>query len=420
MSSQLGDRGWAGRFFTIWIGQQLSWIGSRAGGFALVWWLTRETGSAQVLATATLGVIIPTVLLGPIAGAYVDRWNRRLTILISDAAIALASLLLAYLFWTGQMQIWHVYLVIVVRAIGGAFHGPAISASTTLLVPEKHLTRIAGLNQSMLGGINVFGPMLGAGLISILPLHGVMLIDVATAAFAIVPLLFLRIPQPKRETIEAGERLFTSLRIAFRFVWKKRGIFYIASLAGFMNFVINPVFVLLPLLVTQHFGAGPLQLSWLQSASGGGLIAGGLLLTAWGGFKRKVVTMYVGGGLQGLALAFLGLTPANLLPLAIGLMFANGLLNAWYNGAIAPVVQTAVPPDMQGRVFTLINSICQGVYPISLAILGPIVGLIGMRSWYVGGGLLVFVVCMAALFVPSIAHLEARIAAERADQTPGS
>jgi DHA3 family macrolide efflux protein-like MFS transporter len=402
--------GWRKRFFTIWIGQQLSWIGSRAGGFALVWWLTTTTGSVQVLATATMAIILPTVLLGPVAGAYVDRWNRRITILVADTFIALVSLLLAYLFWTGGMQIWHVYVVIVARAIGGAFHGPAISASTTMLVPSKHLTRIAGLNQSMTGAIQVFGPPLGALLISIMPLHGVMLVDVATASFAVIPLLFLRIPQPKPETREAGERMLTSLRVAFRFVWEKRGIFYIAALAGFMNFVINPVFVLLPLLVTKHFEGGALHLGWLQSASGAGLIAGGFLLSIWGGFKRKVVTMYVGGGLQGLAIVLLGATPSSLFPLAVVAMTANGLLNALYNGAVAPVIQTTVPPDMQGRVFTLITSLCQGVYPISLAIMGPVVGLIGMRTWYVGGGLLICVVCFSALLIPSIAHLEARLA----------
>lgn len=413
------ERSWAKRFFTIWIGQQLSWIGSRAGGFALVWWLTRETGSAQVLATATLGMIVPTVVLGPIAGTYVDRWNRRLTILIADTAIACVSLLLAYLFWSGQMEIWHVYVVIVARSIGGAFHGPAISASTTMLVPEKHLSRIAGLNQSMTGAIQVFGPVAGATLISIMPLHGVMLVDVGTALFAVLPLLFLRIPQPKAESMERGEPLTTSLRIASRFVWQKRGIFYIGALAGFMNFIINPVFVLLPLLVTEHFQAGALELGWLQSASGIGLIAGGLTLSLWGGFKRKVVTMYVGGGLQGLALVLLGVVPSNLFFVAVAAMGANGFLNAWYNGAIAPVIQTVAPPDMQGRVFTLLTSICQGVYPLSLAILGPVVGLIGLRSWYVGGGILVSLVCIAALFIPSIAHLEERIAAER-EQTPSS
>jgi DHA3 family macrolide efflux protein-like MFS transporter len=375
--------------------------------------LTQETGSAQVLATATMGIIVPTVVLGPVAGTFVDRWNRRITILIADTFIALVSLLLAYLFWTGNMQIWHVYLVIVARAVGGAFHGPAMGASTTMLVPSRHLTRIAGLNQSMSGAMQVIGPPLGALLISILPLHGVMLVDVATAAFAVIPLLFLDIPQPKTPPGEVVESIFTSLRVAFRFVWHHRGLFYIAALAGFMNFVINPVFVLLPLLVTQHFGGKALHLGWLQSASGAGLIAGGFLLSVWGGTRRKVVITYVGGGLQGLALVLLGATPSNLYPLAVAAMGANGLLNAFYNGPISAVIQTTVPPEMQGRVFTLFTSICQGVYPISLAILGPVVDLIGLRAWYIGGGLLVFVVCMSALFVPSIAHLEERIARDR-------
>lgn len=405
----MSKQSWAPRFFSIWIGQQLSWIGSRAGGFALVWWLTRETGSAQVLATATLGLIAPTVLLGPIVGTYVDRWNRRLTILISDAFIAFVSLLLAYLFWTAQMQVWHVYVVIVARAVGGAFHGPAFGASTTMLVPERHLTRIGGLNQSITGAIQVFGPLLGALLISILPLHGVMLIDVGTAAFAILPLLFVDIPQPEPQADSQGESTLTSIRVAFGFVWRHRGLFYIAALAGFMNFVINPVFVLLPLLVTEHFGGDALQLGWLQSASGAGLIAGGLLLVLWGGFKRKVVTVYVGGGLQGLALVLLGAVPSHLFPVAVAAMGANGLLNAFYNGPILPIIQSTAPPDMQGRVLTLFTSICQGIYPVSLLILGPVAELIGIRSWYIGGGLLVFIVCMAALFVPSIANLEKRI-----------
>lgn len=381
----------------------------QSGGFALVWWLTRETGSAQVLATATMGLILPTVLLGPLVGAYVDRWNRRLTILISDTFIALVSLFLAYLFWTGNMEIWHVYVVIVARSIGGAFHGPAITASTTMLVPSRHLTRIAGLNQSMNGALQVMGPMLGALLISILPLHGVMLVDVGTAIFALIPLLFLQIPQPPEESTEDRERIFTSIGIAFRWVWEHRGVFYIVALAGFMNFIINPVFVLLPLLVTQHFGGTAIHLGWLQSASGVGLIGGGFLLTVWGGFRRKVVTTYVGGGLQGLALVLLGATPSGLFPIAVAAMVVNGFLNAFYNGPITALVQAAVPAHMQGRVFTLLYSICQGVYPISLAILGPVVGLIGLRAWYIGGGLLVFAVCAVALFVPSIARLEEQI-----------
>ncbi len=401
---------WKPRFFSIWIGQQLSWIGSRAGGFALVWWLTETTGSAQVLATATLGIIVPQVVLGPVAGACVDRWNRRLTIIAADTFIALVSLCLAYLFWTGSMQIWHVYLVIVARAVGGTFHGPAIVASTTMLVPKSHLTRIAGLNQSMSGALQVVGPILGAFLISVLPVHGVMLLDVGTAVFAVLPLLFLRIPQPPTEDAGEEEGLACSIAVAFRFVWHHRGLLYITRLAGFMNFVINPVLMLMPLLVTQHFEGNALHLGWLQAATGVGLILGGLVLSTWGGFRRKVVTMYVGGGLQGLALFVLGTTPPHLFAMAVVAMVANGFFNALYNGPMSAVIQATVSPGMQGRVLTLLTSVCQGVYPLSLLIAGPTAEAVGLRVWYIGGGLVVTAVCFSALLIPSIAHVEERLA----------
>lgn len=402
----MSEQRWAPRFFTIWVGQKVSWLGSRAGGFALVWWLAQETGSAQVLGTATLGLILPSVLLGPLVGAYVDRWNRRLTILISDTAIALMSLLLAYLFWTGNMELWHVYVVIVARAIGSAFHLPAIGASTTMLVPAKHLTRIAGLNQSVGGAMQVAGPMLGALLISIMPVHSIMLMDVGTAVIAVIPLLFLHIPQPTVDPSSERESIVVSIKTAFQFVLEHRGLLHIMLLASFMNFVINPVITLLPLLVTTHFGGTALHLGWLQSASGFGLIAGGLVLSVWGGFRRRTVTIYVGAGLQGLALALLGATPSSLFAMASAAMVANGFFNSLYNGSGFSLLQATVPPQMQGRVFTLNGSIVQAAYPISLALLGPTVGLIGIRAWYIGGGLLVFAVCAAALFIPSIAHLE--------------
>jgi len=269
------------------------------------------------------------------------------------------SLLLAYLFWTGNMELWHVYVVIVVRAIGSAFHLPAIGASTTMLVPPQHLTRIAGLNQSVGGAMHVAGPMLGALLISIMPVHGVMLMDVGTAVIAVIPLLFLRIPQPTVDPSSERESIVVSIKAAFQFVLEHRGLLHIMLLASFMNFIINPVITLLPLLVTTHFGGAALHLGWLQSASGIGLIAGGFALSVWGGFRRRTVTIYVGAGLQGLALALLGATPSSLFALALAAMVANGFFNSLYNGSGFAFLQTTVPPQMQGRIFTLNGSIVQ-------------------------------------------------------------
>jgi len=403
------ERGsWLRKYAIIWVGQKLSWIGSKAGGFALVWWLTQKTGSAQVLATATMALILPTVLLGPIAGAYVDRWNRRLTIIISDSFIALVSLFLAYLFWSGQMEIWHIYLVIVARSIGNAFHEPAMGASTAMLVPKEHLPRIAGLNQAAKGAMSVAGPVLGALLISILPLHGVMLIDVATAAFAIIPLFFLSIPQPTDRSAREM-KLFASLRVGLGFVLKHRGLLTILGIASLANCLLNPAFVLLPLLVTQHFGGGALHLGWLQSGWGIGLIVGGLALSVWGGFRQRVFTLYISGVLQAAAVVSLGLVPAGLFPIALVALSAHGLFNAFHNGSYSALLQSIVPKHMQGRVFTLMESVVQSIYPISLAIVGPVVAVIGLRTWYVAGGLVLVCLQIVALLAPSIRNLEANM-----------
>ena len=166
---------WAGRFFTIWSGQALSLFGSALVQFALIWWLTQESGSATVLAVATLVGMLPQIVIGPFAGALVDRWNRRIIMIAADGTIAIFSLLLAYLFATGAVQIWHIYAVMAMRALGGAFHYPAMAASTPLMVPNEQLTRINGLNQALQGVNSLAAPPIGALLLGILPTQGILL-----------------------------------------------------------------------------------------------------------------------------------------------------------------------------------------------------------------------------------------------------
>src|SRR4030095_10514381 len=197
-SAQPLSTNWATRFFTIWMGQALSLFGSALVQFALIWWLTQKSGPATLLAVATLVGMLPQIVIGPFAGALVDRWNRRIIMMVADGTIAAFSLLLAYLFATGTIQIWHIYAIMAVRAIGSAFHFPAMSASTPLMVPKEQLTRVNGLNQALQGVNSLLGPPLGALLLGILPTQGILLIDVGTALLAILPLLFLSVPQPER------------------------------------------------------------------------------------------------------------------------------------------------------------------------------------------------------------------------------
>ena len=210
--------GWKVRFFTIWVGQTLSLIGTSLGSFALIWWFTTTTGSAAVLAAASLAAFLPRILLSPIAGVLVDRWSRKWVIVSSDGFIALVSLGLAWLSWTGSLQAWHLYAAAVCRSIGSAFHGPAMSASTSLLVPEKHLSRVSGLNMTLSGTLGLAGPMLGAVAIAFLPLHSVMMMNVVTAAFAIGPSSTLRSRSQSTRRESRRESLWGNLVEAARYL----------------------------------------------------------------------------------------------------------------------------------------------------------------------------------------------------------
>ena len=141
------NKDWKLPFFTIWTGQAFSLLGSALVGFALIWWMTETTGSATVLATAAMFEFLPRVFVGPLAGTLVDRWNRRQVMIVADTVTALATGILIYLVWAGNLQIWQIYLLMLVRSTAGAFHMPAMLSSTSLMVPEEQLTRVQGLNQ---------------------------------------------------------------------------------------------------------------------------------------------------------------------------------------------------------------------------------------------------------------------------------
>ncbi len=398
-------------FFVIWTGQAFSLIGSNVAQFALVWWLTQLTGSATVLATAMMVAMLPQVFLGPIAGAYVDRWNRRVVMIVADGLIALAALWLAFQYWAGTIQVWHVYVIMFLRAVGGCFHWPAMQASTSLMVPEKHLTRVAGLNQTMQGALGIIGPPLGAMLLALLPMHGIMLIDVATALLAIVPLFFVTIPQPAangRERAEAAKKqsIWVDVREGLRYMWSWPGLLLVMVMATIINFVLNPAFSLMPLLVIRHFKGGALQLGWLDSTWGVGVVLGGLALSVWGGFRRRMVTSLTGLILMGLGIMLIGLTPGNAFWLAVVAMFIAGFMNPICNGPIFAMLQAKVAPEMQGRVFTLVGSLTAAISPLSLAVAGPVADALGIRPWYVVGGLLCALMGGAALLTPAVVNLE--------------
>ena len=393
-------------FLAIWTGQALSVFGSELVEFALIWYLTMRSGSAIVLTLATLIQILPRTVLGPFIGVWIDRWNRRYVMQIADALTASVTILLAALFHLGVVQFWHIYVLLFAGALGQTMHASAFTASTTLMVPENQLTRIGGLNQVLVGATSILGPPVGALLIEALPIQSILSIDVATALVAVTSLFFVHVPQPTCSTTGGRASIWRDVRSGFTYVWSWRGLAIVTGISMISNFLLVPAFSLLSLIVTQHFQGGALQLGWMEAAFGIGMLAGGALLGAWGGFERRINTMFVGVGLLGLMMVVIGSVPANCIFLATGAMFLVGLGLALDNGAAQALFQVLIAPDKQGRVFATLRALRTLMSPLGLALAGPFTAIFGIQSWMLGAGIGIAAMATAMRFIPKVATIE--------------
>ncbi len=400
---------WAVRFFTIFTGQAFSLFGSALVQFALIWHLTQKTGSATVLATASLFGILPQVILGPIAGTVVDRGNRRLIMIVSDLLIAVSTLLLAYLFWAGTAEVWHVYLALAVRSAGGAFHYPAMSSSTSLMVPKEQLSRVAGANQTLQGLISIAAPPIGALLVAVLETHSILMIDVLTAILGITPLLFFSIPQPphlEQETASPQQSFIQDLAGGFKYMTSWTGLLMLGLTATVLNFLIAPTSAITPLLVTKYFGKGALELASLDSFFGIGMIVGGILLGIWGGFKKKIITSLSGIVLISFSILAIAAAPARHFWIMAVSMFIFGFLLPLVNGPIHALFQSVVEPGMQGRVMSLVSSVAQAMMPVGFLIAGPMTDATGYKTWFWVAGVLHLIIGLGGFLVPALMNIE--------------
>jgi len=404
-------------FMVVFAGQAFSLFGSRLVQFALVWWITETTGLASTLAFASIVAMLPQVLLGPFAGALVDRWNRKTVMMVSDSFIALVVVALAFLYGTGAIRLWHVFLAMFTRSLGGAFQWPAMQATTTMMVDRESLSRVAGMNQSLQGMAAIVAPPLGAFLMQVIPIQTILLIDVATAVLAVGPLFFVKVPQPSREPAEVLglKTVLSDMREGAMFVWRWKGLRVIMGMSMLINFLLNPAFSLLPLVVTNHFHGGAVELGWLQSANGVGMIAGGLLLGAWGGFRKRIVTAMTSIIISGVFIAAFSFMPPELFLVAVGCVFVFAVFNAMANGTFFSSLQAVIPPEMQGRVFTILMSLSGGMTPVGLAFAGPVSDSLGLFIWFRIGGVVLVLMGAAAFLIPAVMNIEEEAEQPQAD-----
>ncbi len=292
-----------------------------------------------------------------------------------------------------------------IRSSMQAFQGPAAAASTAMLVPQEWLSRVAGMNQTLQGIMTIAGAPLGALALAFLPLQGALAIDVVTAVLGITPLFFFTIPQI-RQLASQQVSVWADFKVGLRYVSSNRGLLMLYGILGLVVLTIMPTFSMTPLLVKQHFGGGVNEVAFMEALAGIGIILGGVFITVWGGFQRKVVTLLVSFAISCITVAFTALTPGNMLVLAAMWWFLSGATFSTGNAPFTALLQSTVPNQMQGRVLSLLNTVMGAAGPIGLAIAGPLGEAVGVRGVFVVGGVLSALVCVLAFASKELMRVE--------------
>jgi DHA3 family macrolide efflux protein-like MFS transporter len=371
-------------FFVIWLGQVVSTVGSSLTGFVLGVWVYQQTGSATQFALIAACASVPSILLAPLAGALVDRHDRRWVMILSDFGAALSTAVLAVLWSADALQVWHIWAATAFAAACNAFQTPAYIASLTLLVPKEHLARANGLAQTG-SALGIIAPVIAAGLVAAVGVSGVIAIDLGTFAFAVLTLALVRIPRP--EASAAGAKAKGSLRREAAFGWRylrdRRPLMWLTLLFAVFNFFISVAGVLIQPLILSFSSVG--SLGWLMFAGGSGMLAGSLAMGAWGGPKRRIHGVLGFLILGGLALCAHGLAPSPWLiaGLAPAFLFTIPVVA----GSFMAILQTQTPADVQGRVFATVRMVSLVSVPAAYFLAGPLADGVFEPAMSPGGAL---------------------------------
>ena len=347
-------------------GQAVSLFGSSLVQYALMWHIVRETDSGASIALYNLCAFAPNILIALFGGAWADRYSRKKLIIYADLGIAAATLLLGILMAFRDFGYLPIFLITIIRALGGGIQSPAVSAVLPQIVEEDKLLRVNSINSTINSIIMFLSPAAARLILGVLPLFAVLLVDVFTALIAVLILFFLKIPMHERaETSNAGS-LLRDVRSGWRYTM---GQFFLRRLMSYsfaFNFLVTPAALFTPLLVSRIYGGSDTYLMFNEMFFFIGGLVGGISLSAWGGFKNRIATLALGGTLAGLCIAALGLQ----LPFWVYLlfMFLTGITLPSLNVPMIALLQEKVQPDMMGRVFSL-NQTASGIVLMSANLL---------------------------------------------------
>jgi len=391
-------------YLLFWSGQLVSLLGSSIVQFVIIWWITVTTGSALYLALASFLGLAPLAIVGPFAGVFADRWNRKILVFVADLMQALAVVVLIILYWMGWATVWYVLTLLTVRAIFQAFHEPTVSAITPSMVPKDRLTRMNGLNYLFSGAVRLIGPVVGAFLLQAWQIHQILWIDVVTFLVAVVPLLVVSIPIVRRNGKNNSFKF--ELKEGFSFVRSKRGVLPLAFLATGLNFLITPLSTLLPYFVKFDHLGGAAELALIIVFLQAGILGGGLIMAVKKTWRKKVATALAAIAISLTGYALVALTPSgwfwfmalSALMLAVTIPIANVLIQT--------IMQIVVPLEMQGRVNSATMALSIAAQPAGTLISGAIVQFTTTASLFLGCSLSGILMIATSWFFTDVRYIE--------------
>ena len=373
-------------YIFFWAGQLFSLLGSTIVQFVIIWWIYYETGSMTIVSLATFFSFLPQFILGPLAGVFADRWNRKFLIGLSDFCQALTTLSLIFLFFFNIRQVWLIILINSIRGVFQGFHWPVVNAIIPLMIPKKNLSRMNGINYVFTGLVNTMGPIIAGILLVLFPndITPILWVDILTFLIAITPLLLIKIPPILKKVLPKHKRsYFREFKVGFKAIKIVPGLLTLLFVATILNFLGNPFSTqMTPYVQGAHSGTVE-NLAIVLASIQAGMFFGAIIVIIKKVWNKKPVIIFTGiliGEVGHLILALA--PPQNFLMISIGgFMFA--FIVPFVNTMFLTILQTVIPPDKQGRVMANVITIVTLASPIAMLISGPLAELIGLTTLFI-------------------------------------
>ena len=375
-------------FLLIWAGQMISSVGSRLSSFALGIWILRSTGSATNFAMTFVAMTIPALIVSTVAGALVDRWDRRRTMIACDALSAASMLALAGPCATGHLMVWQVYIAVGTSSLFNAFRTPAFAASIPLLARHDELPRVNGIAQSGNAAAEMIGPLLAGVLVTAMSLQAILLIDALSFLVSMAALIAANIPRSEAAAGHIREGLLREAVTGWRYVQERPGLVGLLAIHGSNNFVFSIARVVIAPLILSF--SGPAGLGVQYAISGSGLLLGGIGVTLWGAPQKRIYGVLVFSLLAGICTAAHGIRPSFILIAVSG--FLLFLMLPVIAASSSSIWQAKVPAGLQGRCFAIqrmtfyLSTVC-GYFlagPLARHVFEPMLQKGGLLSGSVG------------------------------------